>query len=464
MTKLSQFVDMGSDTATCEYLSKSMGDDTLQKSGVDMDIIKAKREGLVPKMVEVHGPHGTYQAVRMVRPGEKPKAGKSSKGNALSSIMKDKPTCKLGQGLKDGIMPASNKPIVEEMGENASFYNGDDFQDKDFEAAFKEIDSNMELSRTMDDGDGGDVSVGYYKGRKVATMSHHGGHAIIIGEKHSSKDVSGLMKKEPDVDFEDMFYTDDSPEEKNLSDNLTKELGSNPKVYTSEGDEKEFEAAFREVSSNLKGKKTVGEDGDGNEWTVGTYKGKKFAVASTHGGDVLMVGSGSGKGGNALSTLSKQEATCEMSDLEIDDYPVISKFGSDSKMYSSEDAEDSEAFEKLYNDISSNMKDKVEAEQDGDGNDWTVGTYNGKKVAISDGTGGQAIIVGGKKKSLEDTVNEVWEKHKSKLAGVMKENNLSESHMKETLLGAAKDEMSASGEQPSSKTIKDFMLDKDAQW
>ena len=182
MTKLSQFVDMGSDTSTCEYLSKSMGDDTLQKSGVDMDIIKAKREGLVPKMVEVHGPHGTYQAVRMVRPGEKPKAGKSSKGNALSA-------------------------------------------------------------------------------------------------------------------------------------------------------------------------------------------------------------------------LSKQEATCEISDLEVDDYPVISQFSPNSKMYSSEDAEDDEAFEKLYNDISSNMKDKVEAEQDGDGNDWTVGTYNGKKVAISDGIGGQAIIVGGKKKS-----------------------------------------------------------------
>ena len=99
------------------------------------------------------------------------------------------------------------------------------------------------------------------------------------------------------------------------------------------------------------------------------------------------------KAGNALSALSKQEATCETSDLEVDDYPVISQFGPDSKMYSSEDAEDDEAFEKLFNDISSNMKDKKEAEQDGDGNDWTVGTYNGKKVAISDGMGGMAIIV-----------------------------------------------------------------------
>lgn len=398
MTKLSQFVDMGSDMATCEYLSKSMGDDTLSKSGVDMDIIKAKREGLVPKMVEVHGPHGTYQAVRMVRPGEKPKAGKSSKGNALSSIMKDKPTCKLGQGLKDGIMPASNKPIVEEMGENASFYNGDDFQDKDFEAAFKELDSNMELSRTMDDGDGGDVSVGYYKGRKVATMSHHGGHAFIIGEKHSSKDVSGLMKKEPDVDFEDMFYTDDSPEEKNLSDNLTKELGSNPKVYTSEGDEKEFEAAFREVSSNLKGKKTVGEDGDGNEWTVGTYKGKKFAVASTAGGDVLMVGGGSGNGGSALSGLMTKEPDAEFSNVaniigSKATNGITKELGKNPKVYT--EAGDEEEFGAAYDSIKSGMKTSNTI-KDTDGTSWSVGSYNGSKVAIASTHGGKVIMVNGK--------------------------------------------------------------------
>lgn len=413
MTKLSQFVDMGSDTATCEYLSKSMGDDTLQKSGVDMDIIKAKREGLVPKMVEVHGKSGTYQAVRMVRPGEKPKAGKSSKGNALSSIMKDKPTCKLGQGLKDGIMPASNKPIVEEMGENASFYNGDDFQDKDFEAAFKEIDSNMELSRTMDDGDGGDVSVGYYKGRKVATMSHHGGHAFIIGEKHSSKDVSGLMKKEPDVDFEDMFYTDDSPEEKNLSDNLTKELGSNPKVYTSEGDEKEFEAAFREVSSNLKGKKTVGEDGDGNEWTVGTYKGKKFAVASTHGGDVLMVGggsgsgSGSGKGGNVISSVKSKVPKVEDSrsvytadqnlgaeELEEPIKNAMKKVGKDAVIaFSQAFNEDDGGFPDLYNHVLDQMKN-VKKDSPFDDTSIRVGEINGQKFGVvSDGYSGFDAVI-----------------------------------------------------------------------
>ena len=68
--KLSSFVNTGSDLATCEYLGKSMGNEVLEKSGVS-DIIKANREGLVPKMVEVHGKHGTYQAVRMVRPGKK---------------------------------------------------------------------------------------------------------------------------------------------------------------------------------------------------------------------------------------------------------------------------------------------------------------------------------------------------------------------------------------------------------
>lgn len=68
--RISSFVNTGSDLATCEYLGKSIGKDVLEKSGVS-DIIKANREGLVPKMVEVHGKHGTYQAVRMVRPGKK---------------------------------------------------------------------------------------------------------------------------------------------------------------------------------------------------------------------------------------------------------------------------------------------------------------------------------------------------------------------------------------------------------
>ena len=68
--RISSFVNTGSDLATCEYLEKSVGKEVLEKSGVS-DIIKANREGLVPKMVEVHGKHGTYQAVRMVRPGKK---------------------------------------------------------------------------------------------------------------------------------------------------------------------------------------------------------------------------------------------------------------------------------------------------------------------------------------------------------------------------------------------------------
>ena len=68
--RISSFVNTGSDLATCEYLEKSIGKEVLEKSGVS-DIIKANREGLVPKMVEVHGKHGTYQAVRMVRPGKK---------------------------------------------------------------------------------------------------------------------------------------------------------------------------------------------------------------------------------------------------------------------------------------------------------------------------------------------------------------------------------------------------------
>lgn len=68
--RISSFINTGSDLATCEYLEKSIGKDVLEKSGVS-DIVKANREGLVPKMVEVHGKHGTYMAQRLVSPGKK---------------------------------------------------------------------------------------------------------------------------------------------------------------------------------------------------------------------------------------------------------------------------------------------------------------------------------------------------------------------------------------------------------
>lgn len=285
MTKLSQFVDLGSDTATCEYLSKSMGDDTLQKSGVDMDIIKARREGLVPKMVEVHGPHGTYQAVRMVKPNKDDKSGKSKSDNPYAN-MTQKDFKNLPGWEEDGLAMGDN--------DNDTYYAVNHDWEKGDPQYFKTTYGNM-VNGIIEENEVGmslkevyqDIKSGNYKnpGKAKSSGKKESKSKAGGGSGNGGNVISSIKSKVPKVEDSHEVYTADqnigAEELEEPIKNAMKKIGKDAVIaFPQAFDENDFDGfndLRNHISDKMKNAKTE-RPFDDTSIQMGEIDGQKFGL------------------------------------------------------------------------------------------------------------------------------------------------------------------------------------------